>query len=164
MPRRLPVATDKRFRKSSVRADMGPQERWQHSGRTLMLTETRGQVAARSTEESVLDILVLRNVLAPRQRDAALRLKEDYLGAGIAASVSSRYAALLNKGDKTFRERERTAAEEAAYRRWRNALQRLEPGFRNVVIATACQEMLPPLRDVLRLQKGLAALVAWYRL
>ena len=103
-------------------------------------------------------------MLAPRQRDAALRLKEDYLGAGIAASVSSRYAALLNKGDKTFRERERTAAEEAAYRRWRNALQRLEPGFRNVVIATACQEMLPPLRDVLRLQKGLAALVAWYRL
>ncbi len=73
--RRRPVSTDRRFRKQPNAADHGPPERWQHSGRLLEITERRGVLAARVTEEHVIDILLLRGVLSKTQGTAAIKFK-----------------------------------------------------------------------------------------
>ena len=162
--RRRPVSTDKRFRKASKNADFGPRERWNHSGLEMMLTERAGILAARATEEHVIDSLVLKGYLNTSQSDAAFRLKLDFQRAGLAAHTVSRYSPEGSKGEGYRGIRERSDAEEAAYQRWRHALRELGLAFSCAVIATACHDETPSPADLPLLQKGLDQLVDWYKL
>jgi hypothetical protein len=163
-PRRRPVATDKRFRKQAASADHGPPERWQHSGRVLQLTEKAGILAARATEEHVIDVMVMKGVLDQSQSDAAFRLKLDFQRAGLAASTTSRYSPECGTTDFFLGKRDRSATEEAAYRRWRYAVRELGLGLSCAVIATVCHDETPDEAELPLLQKGLDRLVDWYGL
>lgn len=161
--RRRPVSTDKRFRKKNS-ADYGPPERWQHSGRVMHMTERAGILAARVTEEHVIDTMVLRGLLDRSQSDAAFRLKQDFQRAGLAVNTTSRYTPERGAPDYFRGMRERSDAEEAAYQRWRNAVREMGLGLSCAVIATVCHDDTPTPGDVPLLQQGLDRLVDWYKL
>lgn len=162
--RRRPVSTDKRFRKASLAGDHGTPERWQHSGFTLELTDRAGTLAIRATEEHVLDILGLKNLLDKIQIEAGLKFKADYHAAAIAARTTSSYSGLSNAKDFFRAERERSAAEEAAYNRWKAAVHELSQPAGKTVIATACYDETPLPRDLVALQEGLDQLAVWYKM
>jgi hypothetical protein len=161
--RRAPVSTDRRFKKSSQHADYGSSFRWQHSGRTLELTEAAGVLAARATESSVIDMLAARHVLSGTETEAALKFRLDYQRAALARPVTGSYNSVSPHGD-FHRERERSDAEEAAYQRWRNAVRKLGLHISGIAISTICFDLVPTPRDILLLQKGLERLVEWYGL
>jgi len=162
--RRRPVATDRRFRKQAKLADHGPPERWQHSGRLLHATEKYGVLAARATEEHVIDILVLRGVLDSGQSAAAFKFKLDYQRAALAEHTTGGYNPVRVDVDRFFGRRDRNDFEEAAYQRWRNAVRQLGARLSPSVITVACYDMLPLPREIALLQQGLEKLVSWYRL
>lgn len=166
--RRRPVSTDKRFKKAAHKnksdSDFGPPERWQHSGRTMELTERAGILAARATEEHVVDVLKLKGLLDQSQSEAAFKLKLDFQRAGLAVNTTSRYNPERGNGDVFRGSRDRSDAEEAAYQRWRNAVRELGLSFSCAVIATVCHDETPSHADIPLLQKGLDQLVSWYRL
>jgi C4-dicarboxylate-specific signal transduction histidine kinase len=164
-PRRQPAATDRRFRAAApFPADHGTPERWQHSGRTLELTESAGILAARATEEHIVDTLVLRGLIAPVERDAALRFKLDYQSAALEARITARYSPASSARDFFAAIHERSEAEEAAYRRWRNALREVGKICANAVISTVCHDRMPGPLALPNLQTGLKRLVDWYGL
>lgn len=160
--RRRPVATDKRFRKNNNGSDYGTPERWQHSGRVLQVTERAGILAARATEEHVIDVMVMRGFLDKDQSDAAFRLKLDFQRAGLAANTVARYAPDGSKPDFFRGKRDRNEVEEAAYRRWRGAVRELGLAFSCAVIATVCHDETPSPADLPLLQQGLDQLADWY--
>jgi Domain of unknown function (DUF6456) len=167
-PRRLkrdPAATDRRFRQTAQPlADHGTPERWQHSGRVLELTESAGILAARATEEHLLDILVLRGRISAVEREAALKFKLDYQRAALEARVTGRYNAASSARDFFAAIHERTDAEEAAYQRWRNALREVGKMLANILVSTVCFDRMPDPRDLPQLQGALKKLVEWYGL
>ncbi len=162
--RREPVASDRRFRSNRVVADYGPDERWQHSRRALELTERAGIMAARATEEHLLDALVMRGVITCVQREAALRLKLDFRRAGLEERLIGSY----NPSRTTFSPfgswNERTDAEEAAYRRWRNALCAMGKDDCDPVMTIVCYDVMPDAQAINRVCAGLQKLVKWYRM
>jgi hypothetical protein len=80
------VVADRRFRLPKLSpADFGLAERWQHSGHTLEPTEEAGIVAARATEEHIVDQLLLRRLIGKNESEAAFKFKLDYHRAGIEA-------------------------------------------------------------------------------
>jgi hypothetical protein len=160
--RRSPVSTDKRFRKLKTGADFGPRERWQHSGCTFEYTERAGIMAARATEEHILDTLALRRLLDQIQIEAGLRFKADYHAASIAAHVTGSYSGMARSADGVFIEYERSDAQEAAYRRWKNAVRELGARYGAAVISTVCHDTPPAPQDIPILQDGLQKLAVWY--
>lgn len=162
--RRAPVSSDKRFRKIAGGGDHGTPERWQHSGRALELTDRAGVLAARATEEHILDVLAMRRLLSEIQLEAGLRFKADYHAAALSAHVTGSYSGMSNARDFFRGEYERNDAQEAAYRRWKNAVRELGQRHGAAVIATVCHDAPPLPRDVVTLQEGLEKLVALYRL
>ncbi len=162
--RRRPVATDRRFRKKAHLGDYGPTERWQHSGRTLEHTDQPGILAARATEEHLVDVLVLRGVLSKSQSEAAFKLKLDFQRAGLAAHVIGGYNPVRTATDYFYGNHDRNDFEESAYQRWRNAVRELGLLYSEAVVATVCLDEQLKSNDVPRLQLGLEKLVDWYRL
>ncbi len=161
--RRLIVSTDKRLRKRAS-GDFGPCERWQHSGCAFEVTDARGVVAARATEEHVLDILGLKKFLSILQIEAGLRFKADYHAAAIAKRVTGSYSGAPSARDFFRAEHERSDAEDAAYRRWRSAVREMGLRYSAAVIATVCHDELPMARNIPELQVGLDKLACWYGL
>jgi len=163
--RRQPVASDRRFRRSKASGpDHGTFERWQHSGRTLELTEQAGVLAARATEEHIIDRLVLRRLLSPSAREAAFKFKLDYQRAALEARLTGRYNPASSARDFFAGIYERSDFEEAAYQRWRNAVRELGIRLAGLVISVVCHDILPRPGDLAQLQKGLEKLVDWYGL
>ena len=162
--RRSPVSSDKRFRKIPGGGDHGTPERWQHSGRTLELTDRAGVLAVRATEEHILDVLGLKHLLNDLQITAGLKFKADYHAAAIAAHVTGSYSGISNAKDFFRMEHERSDAEEAAYRRWKAAVRELGLRYSSAVIATVCYDAPPLPRDLPALQNGLELLAALYHL
>jgi len=162
--RRATVSTDKRFHRICAGSDYGPQERWQHSGRSLEKTDRPGVLAARATEEHILDILGFKRQLSESQIEAGLKFKADYHAAAVAAHVTGSYSGLRAPRDVYRIEHERTEAEEAAYARWRMAVKELGLAYSATVIDVVCNDAPPLLRDVLLLQEGLKKLAHWYRI
>jgi hypothetical protein len=160
--RRAPVSTDRRFRSLPTSADYGPLERWQHSGRTFEPTERAGMLAARATEEHVIDVLVLRGFLEKSQSDAAFRFKNDYQHAGLAPQLIGCYSPAKNVDEFYYTGRERSDPEEAAYYRWRHAVRMLGMLLSGTIISVVCYDRLPMPQDMLRLRQGLIKLAAWY--
>lgn len=162
--RRQPVSSDRRFRKQIGHSDQGTPERWQHSGRVLVLTEKAGVLAVRATEEHVVDIMVTRGLLAARQSEAAFMFKLDYQKAQLEVRVTGRYNPAGATKNFFQPKPARSDFEEAAYQRWRNAVRELGLGLSNVVITTVCHDKLPMPRNIEMLQEGLEKLADWYRL
>ena len=162
--RRAAVSTDKRFRKVPGTGDHGTPERWQHSGRALQLTDHAGVLAARATEENLLDILGLKRLLNEVQIEAALKFKADYHAAAIAAHVTGSYTGMSSAKDFFRAEHERSDAEEAAYIRWKKAVRELGLRYSPAVIAAVCHDAPPLPCDLPALQDGLEKLVVWYKI
>jgi hypothetical protein len=162
--RRAPVSRDKRFRKTAAGGDHGTPERWQHSGRVLELTDRAGILAARATEEHILDVLAMRRLLNEIQVEAGLRFKADYHAAAIAAHVTGSYSGMSNARDFFRGEYERSDTQEAAYKRWKNAVRELGQRHGAAVIATVCHDAPPLPRDLLVLQERLEKLIVLYRM
>lgn len=160
--RRAPVSRDKRFKRLSG-SDLGPCERWQHSGRALEFTESAGVFAARATEEHVLDRLVLLGLADEKAREAGLKLHQDYVLARISERVTASYSPVRSRGGDSPRF-ERSTHEEAAYQRWRKALAGVELSMRDVTIHVCCLGHLPELRQLARLAEGLRQLARYYGL
>jgi hypothetical protein len=161
---RFPAASDKRFRKLAAGGDHGTPERWQHSGRALEPTDRAGILAVRATEEHILDVLALKRLLNENQIAAGLRLKADYHAASIAAHTTGSYNNASNARDFFRGEYERSETQEAAYRRWRNAVRELGPRLGTAVVDTVCHDAPPLPRDLPILQSGLQKLAAFYRI
>lgn len=162
--RRAPVSTDKRFKRNSMGSDYGTLERWQHSGRALEKTDRPGVLAARATEEHILDILGLKKQLSETQIEAGLKFKADYHAAAIAAHVTGSYSGMRVPSDVYRLEHERTSSEEAAYARWRMAVKELGLACGATVIEVVCNDAPPLPCDVRVLREGLEKLARWYRL
>lgn len=145
-------------------ADRGPAERWQHSGRLLELTEQAGVLAARTLEEHPLDRLLLRRIIDVRGREAGLRLKAAYQAAHLDNRIIASYNVARGMNAGGFQAYERNDAEEAAYGRWRRALQAVGSAHGNVVLDVCCHDRLPSATALPALRHGLARLVDWYRL
>ena len=160
--KRAPVSTDKRLRKLTRGGDHGTAERWQHSGRVLEFTDRAGILASRATEEHILDVLAMRRLLNAVQVEAGLRFKADYHAASLAAHVTGSYTGMSNARDFFRGEYERNDAQEAAYRRWKNAVRELGARHSAAVVATLCHDAPPMPKDLLILHGGLEKLAVWY--
>ncbi len=143
--------------------DYGTQERWQHSGRLLELTEQDGVVTARATEEHVLDVLVFRNWITALHRAAAFRFKGDFRAARLNTYVGANYKAHREPFCPFRTLNQRTNAEEAAYQRWREAVQALGMRCSDSVISVACHDLTPRDDQGVLLREGLEALVKHYQ-
>jgi len=161
---RRPVSTDKRFRKTALGGDHGTPERWQHSGCTFEPTDRPGVLAVRATEEHILDRLGLKLLLSARQIAAGLKFKADYHAAAIGARVTGSYAGPSNVPGYDRTERKRSDAEDAAYRRWRDAVREMGLAYSPPVIATVCLDEVPKPHVLSQLQVGLDKLAGWYGL
>lgn len=162
-PRRQPVSSDRRFKKHKPHLDFGTAELWGHVTRTWTKTDQSAQPVARVVEESVLDVLVLLNVLDEKHGAAGLKFKADFHAASLSSHVTSSYNPNGVRRDHFF-ERERNDGEEAAYQRWRRALIALEPRYRNLVVTTICCDIPPPRADHAALHMACEQLVKWYGL
>ena len=139
-----------------------PATEYNWRGRTLQLTDRAGILAVRATEEHILDVLALKRLLNQIQVEAGLKFKADYHAAAIAAHVTGSYTGMSSARDFFRLEHERNDAEEAAYRRWKNAVRELGLRHSAAVIATVCHDEPPSPRDLPALQDGLEKLVVWY--
>ena len=144
--------------------DYGTPERWQHSGRALEMTDCPGVLAARATEEHILDVLAIKSLISEIQVEAGLRFKADYLAAALSSHVTGSYTGMASARDFFNMEHERTDAQEAAYKRWKNAVKDLGLDCGAAVISTVCYDAPPSARDIAALQLGLERLVAWYKM
>lgn len=158
MTRRRVISAERR----KTVTDHGPAERWQHSGRALELTEHAGILAARVTEESVLDGLVTRGHIGAGLRDCALRLRRDYQAARVESRLIASYNAARSLNHAHDGGYERNDAEEAAYQRWRLAVRAVGAVDSNVLVTVCCQDIAPLLRQMPSLLRGLTRLAKWY--
>lgn len=144
-------------------ADHGPTERWQHATRRLEVTEAAGVLAARVLEEHGLDRLHLSGVIDASSRDGGLRLRADYQAAHLEQRITAHYAPSAGAGGG-YRPYERSDAEEAAYRRWRQAVRAVGIMDSKVVLAVCCHDQMPPAASRASLQRGLQQLALFYGL
>ncbi len=163
---RRPVSSDLRFKIPAASGDLGPLERWQHAGRMLepIKHNLQGGVHARTIEESVLDVLHIKKAITSLQRHAALRLRADFLAAGMGAHLVASYnpAPLGFSISSAFRDR--SEKQEEAYQRWRVAVKSVSGALIDVVVSTACCDEMPAPEHEAFLKVGLAKLVLHYGL
>ncbi len=157
-------ADNKSKREAMPKGEFGPTERWQHTGRVLELTDHAGVLAARALEECVLDVLVARRWILPVHREAALRLKRDFHGAGLDPHLSGSYNALRSAFTPYGPWDERTDEQEAAYQRWRQAVKAIGQIYSGVVITTAYYDLMISTARAKTLAAGLKKLADWYKL
>ncbi|MFA5040873.1 MAG: DUF6456 domain-containing protein [Bdellovibrionales bacterium] len=162
--RRRAASANKKLGSLCYGGDHGTPERWQHSGCTYELTDRAGVLAARATEEHVLDILGLKLLLTALQIEAGMKFKADYHAAAIASRTTSSYSGIASARDFFRVEHERSDKEEEAYTRWRAAVRELGAHSGQAVISTVCYDAPPEPRDLPALQNGLEKLVAWYNI
>lgn len=159
---KVPSAPQLNPQRSAFRPDTGPQERWQHSGRLVELTDQAGVCVARSSEESVLDVLLLKGQITVRQKEAALRLRADYLRADMGAHLVSSYSPVRFSHGYYCGIDDRSDAQEVAYQNWRRAVSAVGALYADRVIDVACEDMMPDDQQILIVQIGLYKLAKWY--
>lgn len=144
-------------------ADHGPTERWQHATRRLEVTDAAGVLAARVVEEHGLDRLHLSGAIDVALRDGGLRLRADYQAAHLEQRITAHYAPSAGAGGG-YRPYERSDAEEAAYRRWRQAVRAVGIMDSKIVLAVCCHDQMPTSVSLASLQRGLKQLACFYGL
>ena len=170
--RRYPVSSDRRYKDTTLSdfhdsafvCDRGPAERWQHAGCLFELADTRGVLASRTIEESILDILVLQNHITPRHLAAALRLKTEYLKAGLSPHLVGSYNPARVGSAYYVGCDDRSDEQEEAYQSWRMAIDEVGEMLSDVVITVVCHDIAPHQNLILPLQIGLIRLVRFYGL
>ncbi|MEJ0062122.1 MAG: DUF6456 domain-containing protein [Alphaproteobacteria bacterium] len=150
--------------RTAPRGDHGPPERWRHSGRLLETTGHAGVLAARVSEEHALDRLRLRGLIGARDHEAGLRLRADYHAAHLEGRIIASYNAARGMNCGGFQAYERTDIEEAAYRRWRGAVQAVGIADSAAVLGLCCHGHGPRAAQMAALRRGLSRLAAWYGL
>ncbi len=148
----------------SLRPDHGTGERWQHACRALELTDRAGVLAARAVDSDVLDRLVLAGIIDEKGRDAALRLRGDFQAAGLSVHVVGSYSPARSSFSYYGGWDERTDEEEAAYKRWREAVRNLGPRFSEPVVSVVCYDEAPRREKIQMLVIGLMLLAKGYGL
>jgi hypothetical protein len=125
-------------------------------------TARAGICVVRDADESVLDVFVARGLLEPEERDAGLELRRDYEKAKLRHSVVSSYSSVRSPYNPYGSSSDRTDEEEAAYKRWREALRFAGSVCSNVLVTVACDDMYPIDDQKKFLKHGLRSLVKWY--
>jgi hypothetical protein len=147
---------------SEPRADYGAPERWQHSGRTLELTERAGLLAARALEEHLLDTLCVAQQITSVQREAGLSFLALFRAAGLEPRVTGSYNP-VRLGCVFGAWDERSDEEDAAHARWQKLLRAMGPALSSVAIDVICFEARPTKGAFVRLLKALDFLASWFR-
>jgi hypothetical protein len=161
--RRAPVSSDKRLKKNKS-ADGAPPQRWQHGDFTIEETQEAGMFVMRATTSHCLDILLQHQLIDDVCHEAGLLLHKDYQLAKIEGRVGASYQPQTNQTQKGFRTHDRHEKEEAAYQRWRCAIEQIDHDWRGRVIHVCCMGLSPDITYLLPLKKGLLQLVQHYRL
>ena len=161
-----PTDTGPKTQSPARGADLGPRER--HAKPDAVALEPVGRdggVRARVRAQDALDRYALRGELAPddpaenlRRRDAGLRLRLDWTGAGLEATVTGGYAGRIDGGARG----DRLACREDAYRDFREAIRAVGPVAAPEVIETACLGAAIGRLRLEILRRGLAVLADHY--
>jgi len=154
------------IRRAAPGADLGPRER--HAKPDVVTLESAGPgggVRARAAGPDALDRYSVRGQLAPgdaaenrRRYDAALRLRLDWTRAGLEAPVTSGYEERVDGGLR----RDRMAAREDAYRRFRDAIRAVGPVAAHELVEVACLGRAVGRTGLEILRRGLAVLADHY--
>ncbi|MCL2469815.1 MAG: hypothetical protein FWF24_06270 [Alphaproteobacteria bacterium] len=160
---RRPVSSDLRFRRGeSLDGSFPPPERWQHTGRVLASDDKGRHLVMRVLEECALDHLHLRGHITDTHKETGLKLRYDFVCAGLPPHVVRNYAA-QSTGRFPYRpQHERTAPQEAAYERWRRAVCAVDLFFTDTVVSACCYDIVPCPAHLVLLQAGLIQLGRWY--
>ena len=134
--------SNNRVRLDGALADHGPEERWQHGQRELVLTRYAGVLAARALEECALDRWLMVGAISPSEHEAGLQLRRDYVAGQVPAQVTNPYSGLrFGRGGAWRHQAERRSEKaEAAYQRWRAAIRAVGPVASVVLIAVCCED------------------------
>ncbi len=146
-------------------ADLGPRERYARPGRPRLERAPGGGVRARVLTQDALERYFRRGQLGPgdaaanrRRRDAGLRLRRDWMRAGLEASVTGGYAELVDGGERV----DRLARREDAYRAFRDAIRAVGPVAAGELVAVACLGDAVGRTGLEILRRGLAVLADFY--
>ena len=150
-------------RQTARLSDFGPAERWQHSGRVLEPTETAGVFRVRATGACALDVLVAGGVITKDERAAALRLKRDFVAAGLAPHIIGHYDSGFTFFTVDLARYQRSDKQEAAYTSWRDAIKSLHAMIANVMVSVVCCDETPRAEQQPHLRIGMKRLLEYYR-
>ena len=150
-------------RQTARLSDFGPTERWQHSGRVLEATETAGVFRVRATGACALDVLVAGGVITAAERAAALRLKKDFVAAGLAPHIVGHYDSGFTFFTVDLARYQRSDKQEAAYTSWRDAIKSLHAMIANVMVSVVCCDETPRAEQLPHLRIGMKRLLDYYR-
>ena len=147
-------------------ADHGTEERWQHGGCLLILTETAGVLAARVNVECVLDRWIARGAISEEEYEAGLRLRQDYQMGQVPHRVSRVYTGLRPDSQASWGSaaERRCPRAELAYRHWREAVIGVGRKYRALLIAVCCEDASLPWAARAELREALQALEEYYRI
>lgn len=157
------VSSDKRFKPVET-ADIGPAERWQHSGRLFQQVDASGTTVAKVSTECQLDVLHEKGQVTPRMWKAGLKLRRDYIRAKVEPRTVMHYAPTAVRGKQGMTQFDRSEKEELAYKDWRIALQVVGVGLSDALVSVCCLDLKPQPRQQRDLIDALDALVRHYKL
>lgn len=146
------------------RSDYGTGERLRHGGVVLEETMLAGRKRARNVSESILDVYLRQGRLAKGKSraqalfDAGIRLRADWLVAGLEPRITSRYSDLISEGCvESF-----SGYRIDAYGDWRKAIEAVGPEFSDAVINVCCLGEKAGRGNMGPLQNGLTRLAVHY--
>lgn len=147
-----------------ARSDYGTGERLQHGSVILEETMRAGVKRARNTSETILDVYLRQGRLAKDKSrahalyDAGIRLRADWLVAGLEPRVTSRYSDLISEGCiQSF-----SGYRIDAYNDWQKAIEKVGQEFSDTVINVCCLGEKVGRGNMEPLRCGLARLAVGY--
>lgn len=146
--------------------DQGPPQRWQHSGREVVYSDQGRTSTLRATEECMLDRWLLIGAISRLEHAAGLRLREDYYDGQVPLYSQRNYLnpEFGSTGQWLAPAEKRKPLAEAAYRRWREAIQAVGTQCSAPLLTVCCEDGTLPLNKRHVLRCGLQLLVRHYRM
>jgi hypothetical protein len=151
----------------SATPDYGPEERWQHGNRTLVLTEEAGLLAARAVTECALDLWLEANAISAEEHAAGLRLRQDYQCGQVPQRTCRIYDSTHRPptGTPWLSPAERRSPQaERAYRNWREALRTVGAHASSLLVRICCEDAPLPWSHRTDLCTALKRLQRHYRI
>ena len=146
------------------RSDYGPGERLNKGGIVLEETIQAGVKVARNTSETILDVYLRKGELDKRKDraqtlfDAGIRLRNDWMLAGLEPGIISKYSDLISGNGVA----DLTGSRIDAYGDWRQAIHAIGPVASNEVIDVCCMGNKVGRVGLEILRRGLTILAVHY--
>lgn len=161
------VSSGRRRLTESATPDYGPEERWQHVSRTLVLTEEAGLLAARVVTECALDLWLEAGAIHAEEHESGLRLRQDYQVGQVPQRTCRIYDSTHRPpaGTPWLSPAERRSPQaERAYRNWREALRAVGARASPLLVRVCCEDFPLPWSRRADLQRALCRLQHHYRI